>query len=272
LSKPILHISDQEFLKSQQYKTPSNLNARIELHRRFGTNPYSWFHWVLDQMVPAPGNSLLEIGCGPGDLWLENRDRLPQSLLVTLGDLSKGMVAKARQRLLGLANIIHLDYLGLDAQALPFSNERFDLIIANHMLYHVPDISKAAAEIRRLLKPRGRLIAATNGFGHMRELHDLIKGFNPAFHADEHARRFALENAASLLNPYFDRFEVRLFHDDLEVTDVEPLLAYIFSMWDVFPVPDEAMRSELDGYVRSQFQKSGSFHISKSQGVVVAFG
>ena len=265
------HISDQEFLKNQQYKTPSNLNARIELHRRFGTNPYSWFHWVLDQVAPAPGTYLLEIGCGPGDLWLENRSRLPQGLHVVLGDLSPGMLAKARQRLARLEGIAHLDFLCLDAQSLPFSNGDFDLVIANHMLYHVPDISKAAGEIRRVLKPGGRLVAATNGFGHMHELHELIGGFNPGYQGIEPARRFALENAASILSPYFTRFDERHFQDDLEVTEIEPLLAYIHSLRDVFHISAEPAVGELDEYVRSRLEKSGSFHISKSQGVVIAW-
>ncbi len=51
----------------------------------------------------------------------------------------------------------------IDAQSIPFEDETFDAVIANHMLYHVPDRPKAIAEIKRVLKPGGRLIATTIG-------------------------------------------------------------------------------------------------------------
>ena len=45
------------------------------------------------------------------------------------------------------------DYAVLDLQALPFPEACFDAVIANHMLYHVPDRPRALAEVQRVLKP-----------------------------------------------------------------------------------------------------------------------
>ena len=52
-------INDQDYLRNEQYKTSANLEARIHLHRYFGTNPYSWFSWVYDQDDTQSGNSIL---------------------------------------------------------------------------------------------------------------------------------------------------------------------------------------------------------------------
>jgi len=58
----------------------------------------------------------------------------------------------------------------VDAQAIPYPDAHFDAIIANHMLYHVPDRPKALAEIRRALKPGGHFYASTLGANHLREM------------------------------------------------------------------------------------------------------
>jgi hypothetical protein len=61
-------VTDQDYLKSEQYKTPANLTARADLHRRFSTNPYPWLRWVFDQLALEPRERVVEAGGGPG--WL----------------------------------------------------------------------------------------------------------------------------------------------------------------------------------------------------------
>ncbi len=61
----------------QQYQTAANLNARIDLRRRFSANPYPWHRWVFDQLALPADARILELGCGPADLWRENADRIP---------------------------------------------------------------------------------------------------------------------------------------------------------------------------------------------------
>ena len=62
----------------------------------------------------------------------------------------------------------------MDAQDIPFEDDTFGCVVANHMLYHVPDLDKGLAEIRRVLKPGGKLYAATNGEAHMLELEAFV--------------------------------------------------------------------------------------------------
>ena len=78
------------------------------------------------------------------------------------------MVDQARQSL--AAHARPLAYAVADVQALPFADERFEAVIANQVLYHVPDRERAMSEIRRVLRPGGRLYAATLGHNYLHEL------------------------------------------------------------------------------------------------------
>src|SRR5689334_986149 len=127
-------LEKQDLIK-EQYKDSTNFNARVELHRRFGTNPLSWHRWVFNQFELGTEATILELGCGPGWLWLANHDRIPSGWEITLTDASSGMVEAARQQL----KFRPFHFQQVDAQELPFDSASFDAVIANHMLYHLTD-------------------------------------------------------------------------------------------------------------------------------------
>ena len=162
-------FTDQEYLKTDQYKDSSNLDARVEIHKRFSTNPYGWFNWVFDTLLKIPANAtILELGSGPAYLWKECSNRIPTGWDITLSDLSSGMVDAAWRNLVVTGR--NFKFKEIDAQSIPFEDETFDAVIANFMLYHVPDRPQAIAEIKRVLKPGGHLIAATVGDHHLQEM------------------------------------------------------------------------------------------------------
>ena len=103
-------------------------------------------------------------------LWMECVNRIPTGWVITLSDLSSGMVASARRNLKTTGR--NFKFKEIDAQFIPYDEQTFDVVIANHMLYHVPDKIKAIAEIKRVLKPNGRLIATTVGNLHLMEMND----------------------------------------------------------------------------------------------------
>jgi ubiquinone/menaquinone biosynthesis C-methylase UbiE len=194
-------FQDRGYLTSEQYRDADNLNACIHLHHRFSTNPYGWFYWIFDQFHLPFDAYILEVGCGPGTLWLENRDRLPADWNITLSDLSPGMIQDAQANLASTRK--NFTYKVLDAAEIAFLNSTFDAVVANHMLYHLPDRQKALGEITRVLRPDGYLYASTNGENHLRELTEIINQLpqsaeyyhSSSFSADE----FTLENGSQQL-------------------------------------------------------------------------
>jgi ubiquinone/menaquinone biosynthesis C-methylase UbiE len=239
----------------KQYGTDENLNARIALHARFSTNP-GFGRWLFEHEAPGPGARVLEVGCGPATtLWGANLERIDPSWSITLTDQSAGMIEAAREVLGDRA-----EYAVADAQELPFPDESFDVVLANHMLYHVPDRPRAFAEIRRVLVPGGALHAATNGEEHLAEMHDLV----PDWPFVRHVREFGLETGPAQLAPFFTDVWVERYPDDLAVTEVEPVLAYIRSSF----VYDGQDLSDARRRVEEAIARDGVFRVRKSAGLI----
>jgi SAM-dependent methyltransferase len=259
-------LTDQGYLRTEQYKEASNLNARICLHQRFSTNSYPWQRWVFDQF-DLPGRcDVLDMGCGPGDLWLENADRIPAEWTIVLSDLSLGMVQRARHNL--ESSNRRFGYRVIDAQAIPFPDQSFGAVIANHMLYHVPDRAKALYEMNRVLRPGGHLYTATNGLGHLRELRDLVERYRGDVGRTNVAAVFGLENGAAQLSRHFAHVTCHRREDSLAVTEVEPLIAYAKSMMG--PTASGQTVKTLSRFIREQIGAQGAIHIGKDSGVFVA--
>jgi len=268
-----MQFNTPEYLQNVQYNNSGNLKARIELHGRFSTNPADWFRWVFDHFQSAPQASLLELGSGSGRLWLRNKDRIPPGWQITLSDNSPGMLADARRN---LRDVPHpFEYRQIDAQELPFPDESFDGVIANHMLYHVPNRQKAFAEIKRVLKPQGRLYAATNGENHMYELDGLMDAINPELsrYIDVrfNTRGFNLENGAAQLEPWFSCMEIYPYIDSLQVSEAAPLAAYVCSMIDQKVTAEMKVNPEkVQHHFQEILNRKGVIHIQKSTGLFVA--
>jgi ubiquinone/menaquinone biosynthesis C-methylase UbiE len=248
---------------AKQYKTPSNLNARIQLHQRFSTNSHRWTHWIFDLLRLTPGMAVLEVGGGSGLLWEENRHHLSAQVAITFTDQSAGMVARAFAT---LGDLPHLRFGVADAQALPFAAGAFDVVIANHMLYHVPDRQQALSEIRRVLKPTGRFFAATNDTPHMQEMHELAKAFLPnAAMLISSNGRFPFDVATRELSQHFGQIQLHRYHNRLVVTDADALADYMLSgMTMELPAIAQAPFRQ---WLQKQIQNEGVIKITSASGL-----
>ncbi|HEY1617163.1 MAG TPA: class I SAM-dependent methyltransferase, partial [Streptosporangiaceae bacterium] len=144
-------------------------------------------------------------------------------------DLSLGMLRSAS----------HPELVNADVTALPFRDGWADVIVAPHMLYHVPDRAAAAGEFRRVLAPGGVLIAVTNGEGHLRELREVAQRVvgQPGWRMRSPATEsFRLENGADQLAVAFGSVRRVLPRDAAPVVITDPAVAadYVASMGDVY--------------------------------------
>jgi SAM-dependent methyltransferase len=135
---------------------------------------------------------VLEVGGGRGEFG----SRLVRELDVELVEIDQS------EHMVELMRVRGLDARVGDVQALPFPDGAFDVAVANWMLYHVPDLDRGVAELARVLRRDGRLVATTNGAGHLRELFALA-GLEPL--AGLHS--FVAGNGEEVLRQSFARVE-----------------------------------------------------------------
>jgi SAM-dependent methyltransferase len=273
----IPNFQDPTYLKEKQYKNSTNLDARAALHRRFSTAVTPWPLWVFEHLGLAAGTAVLECGCGPGWLWRENLHRIPPGCAITLTDLSPGMVAEAEAALRDSGHDFR--WQTADIQNLPFPDASFDVVVANHMLYHVPDLGQALREVRRVLKGDGRFLAATNGQNHLRELWqiglELWAGVDNRLQgllSGEWTFSFRLENGGEWLTAVFPQVSILRYDDRLAVTEAQPILDFLLSTSltaeKLMPTPETI--AQVHQKLTQQITHDGAIHITKDTGLFVA--
>lgn len=267
--------TDQSYLLADQYNDAKNLTTRLALHQRFSTNSRGWMPWLFDQLLLLPQLDeaapcrILELGTGPGDLWRLNGERIPAAWNVTLSDFSPGMLEETRSNLRETPH--EFTFARVDAQQIPYPDATFDFVIANHMLYHVPDRPQALREIRRVLKPSGRLFASTASERNMHELGELLCRFDASlpYWGGRTMEIFSLENGEEQLRPFFSPIELRRYPDGLVITETEPLVAYVCSMMtDAVPEGDQIERFR--AFVQRELDEKSAIGVSKDAGVFIA--
>ncbi|MEP7136815.1 MAG: methyltransferase domain-containing protein [Chloroflexota bacterium] len=253
-------FTDQHYLKTDQYKDSSNLDARVNIHARFSTNPYGWYHWLFDALLKLPADAkILELGSGPAYMWRECASRIPAGWDITLSDLSSGMVDSAWRNLVVTGR--NFKFKEIDAQSIPFEDETFDAVIANFMLYHVPDRLKAIAEIKRVLKPGGRIFAATVGDHHLKEMMEWLQ--------TPYTNPFTLESGLEQLEPFFPHVTLSRYEDNLHVTEIAPMMAYIRSSFRAAEL-SEADFAKIQVDLEKELKEKGRIFITKDSGLFEA--
>jgi SAM-dependent methyltransferase len=255
-----MSLSDPAYVK-EQYCGSKNLDARIALHARFSTAPHDFHRWVFDHFNLHPQARVLELGCGNGALWGKNRDRIPTTWNLILSDNSVGMLSSTR------CVRVPAYLLQLDAQAIPFSDETYDAMVADHMLYCVPDLPRAIAEICRVLRPDGKLYAATNGTEHMREYFQLVSA-SLRTEVSRPTYNFSLESGEEQLRRHFVYVERFDFDNALAVAETEPLVGYAMSTSIGKQIKQH--ECEFRRMLAERIAREGAFRITKVAGMLVA--
>jgi SAM-dependent methyltransferase len=167
---------------------------------------------ALTAVAEASPRRVVEVGCGWG--WFSARVARELDAQVVAVDISPRMVELAREQ--------GVDARVGDVQDLPFDDGEFDCAVANWMLYHVPDLDRALAELARVVRPGGRLVAATSSLGHLHELWKLVG-------RDRYTENlpFQAERAEESLQPFFSRIERRDVRGTLAFPDADAVRRYI---------------------------------------------
>ena len=227
----------------EQYRTPENLNTRISIHEKYSVNHQSFGNWITSHYQIENGMRVLELGCGTGSMWLEKDEMIRYCNPLILSDLSNGMLATAKETLKKHDTIVFRE---IDIENIPYPPDSFDAVVANMMLYHVPDIDKGLSEVRRVLRKDGRFYCAT--YGEKGILPYLCSLFGFPVEESGINQTFTLQNGRETLLHHFESVTRYDYSDSLAVTDVEDMVDYIYSLSGMAPLrvlPRDKVRSVL---------------------------
>lgn len=268
----ILEIgTNQKHLKEQSYKDASKLDVRILTHQKYTQPKIDFTGWVLDHIDWQGTETAIDVGCGSGIYADPTAARTKHYFAC---DLSHGMLLD------GPAAGNHA-CTNLDAMQLPFGDNTADVLMANHMIYHIPNQERAMAEFRRVLKPSGTFIAVTNSGYTMKEYrqirYEAFKNLgydNPTIQQST-AMNFKLEDGEDLIKTAFDNV-VRHDHESwLVFPDIQPVIDYFASSRDWYekylPIPNAwgSFEQSLRDLLTDHFAQHGEFRVSKKSGMFV---
>jgi SAM-dependent methyltransferase len=170
-----------------------------------------------------------------------------------------------------------------DVERLPFIDAGFDVILANHMLYHAPDVGSAVSELRRVLRPGGTLLATTNADGNFSELYELLaeaasmvlgRRVERLTPADE---RFTVESGSKRLAERFSDVSIRRTSGQLVIDSdesLDALRAYYRSTDDEwssrYDIDWRVFEPALEQVLVERMRTAGEIRITTSSGILMA--
>jgi len=234
---------DRAFVKDTAYGDDANLAARQAIFR-YQEDRVEFFGWALDHVEWRGGERVIDVGCGRGQ-YLDRLAREGRVRVLVGMDLSTGMLAGVRGHWPEERDTPAL--VNADAERLPVRDGAADVALAMHMLYHVPDIPRAIAELRRVVRPGGTVLVAANAPGGLAELYRL-RWDSIAAVAGQPVKpwnwfsRFNMENGAPMLQAAFEHVDAHPLTRELRVPEPEPVVAFLDSQ----SIPDGVLPEGLD--------------------------
>ena len=245
-----------------QYAVPKGLDIRLTFHKKYSVNTQGYDEWLVSHYDIHDGMTVLEIGCGTGSIWIGREKIVSGCGKLILTDLSEGMLETAEKNLGKRDNI---EYRKADIQSLPFTDGSFDVVIANSMLYHVPDIGKGLREVRRVLKKGGIFYCTTYGENNFTD--KLAEWFKLGGEDFKPNHNFTMENGKEILGRSFEEIIPEFYEDSLHVTETEDLVEYLRSLASfkaVIDLPVQKIRDILKEHV-----VDGAIDLTKEYGMFI---
>lgn len=256
----LIRLSHLAAQTADNYKNSSYLKDRILLHQRYSQNSIPWFQWIMKQIRFIGKSRILELGCGNGELWKYCNNQTLRNREVFLTDKSEGMVEEVRGELGREFNCITAD-----ATQIPFKDNYFDLVIANHVLFYLDDLGKGLGEVTRVLNCNGSFYCTTYGNKHMKEISRLCEEFDDRIFLSSTSlyEVFGAENGTSILQKHFEKVELRVYPDELIIDQPEDLINYILSCHGNQKEVLVPVIGQFKEFLEDKIRTNGAIHITK---------
>lgn len=257
----IIKVTNMEKSVREQYKNDKNLKIRTNLHS-YNTNKVDWDKWCFNNISFFENAKVLELGCGTGEFWRKNIDDLDKNLNICISDFSESMLNIAKINLKDIK--FKFKFKEINAESIPFKDNTFDIIIAQHMIYFIPNIDKALKEIKRVLRPGGKLYVTANSKYSMSELNELLEDFLPksGLNSNGYSTRFELENGKEILEKYFKNIYVNVLDGKIIIDNPNPVVSYKASTIQGEKVLIGDKRKEFKEYLKKYIKDNGNISIT----------
>lgn len=269
----------RKLLLEQAYADERAMMVRKTMHDQYSNPHLDMPTWVLDRYQWAGGESVLDIGSGPGIYLDALLPRIPTGRYVA-GDLSPGMLKSLKAR----GDVAPTSAGIMDAEALPFPDKSFDVVLANYMLYHVLDVERAVKEFRRVMRnSKSMLIVATSSEYTMPEFNTLIQRAVRLLRqgADDLTdqsllQNFSLESGTTILARHFPSVVRYDIPGMIVFPDTEPVIEYFESSRPFYELrlPEGIFWEEFITIMANQvgrlIEHFGELVVSKVSGAILA--
>ncbi|MFG3342130.1 class I SAM-dependent methyltransferase [Glycomyces sp. NPDC048151] len=260
--------TDERFQTVDNYRSQDALAARQNIFQY--KTPNHDLPGVVIANVSGRPKRVLDVGCGNGRYTVRLREAFPEAEVIGV-DLALGVLESVPE-----------PTVVADVADLPFEDGSADVVLAMHMLYHVPDIPAALDELQRVLAPGGVLFVSTLASDDKREYVPIWQEAARSALGKEVRQalsvvveRFSLETARSMLS---ERFASVALHDLPGVIDLPepgPLLAAFRSEADftaLDPGEFEQVMGAIEQQLEAHFAEHDQLRITSHSGILECRG
>jgi ubiquinone/menaquinone biosynthesis C-methylase UbiE len=265
-------------MKINYQETTTDLAKRIDIHNQYGGHNID--EWMLKLLNLRPGMKILDVACGSGKQVFSFYQQLNGQVEITGGDVSKDLLAQARQS--SKESQIKASFVDLDFnQRFDFPDDQFDLLSCCFAVYYAVDMPFTIREMHRVLKPAGQLFTSGPMPQNKQIFYDVIREAtnNQPIPPMPGSSRYNSE-ILNTMQSIFSKVEVHLFENPLTFNSAEPFLQYTRAslsedrkLWgDFFKGKDdfERIMDQIAAVTRKRIERDGKLVMTKVVGGFVA--
>jgi ubiquinone/menaquinone biosynthesis C-methylase UbiE len=210
-------------MKIDYKETTSDLLTRINIHDQFGGRNIDT--WMLDLLHVQPGEKILDVACGAGKQCFSYYDTLHGEASIIGGDVSPELLNQARSEAARRNARITFTDLNFN-QKFPYEDAHFDLLSCCFAIYYAEDMPFTISEMRRVLRPGGRLFTTGPMPANKSLFYDIIReATGKPIPPMPGSSRFSTE-IYSTIQAQFSSIELHIFENPLTFPEVKPFIDY----------------------------------------------
>jgi len=276
------YITSPEYSKKFFYSEAKNLEIRIKTHQKYSRSKIKWDKWLLEPLKGKEINNVLDLGCGNGR-FIFGLYKMKTGKNFLGIDISREQIKKAAAEV-KKRKLKNVKFREGDVTGLKRLNKKYDLILCNHMLWHIDNLNPFLKDISGLLTEDGLLFASTNSTDYMKEMYDLHSRIckklklPAALQKKIRNNKFSLENGKEILSKRFNKVNKYILKDELVFTKAGRFLDYyktflqpLIKMYK--EVPESRwmqVYDEVKLFVEVRIKDKGKFTVTKNSGYFIS--